>query len=177
MTRGTTAWALAAAVAALLAACGGDDEGDRGTTAAGPRPATTTTAPSSASARSGSCEPTSADQLGPFYEPGAPVRARVGDGYVLSGTVRDTRCRPLPGARIEFWLVNPQGEYDDAHRATVRADATGHYRFQSNRPVSYGGRPAHIHVRLSAPGHAVLVTQHYPREGQNTATFDLVPER
>ena len=66
------------------------------------------------------CTPTRADALGPFYEPGAPVRAKVGSGYLLTGKVRAARtCRPLPRARIEFWLVNERGEYDDEHRATV----------------------------------------------------------
>src|SRR3712207_7896038 len=30
-------------------------------------------------------------------------------------------CKPIGNARIEFWLANPRGEYDDAHRATVFA--------------------------------------------------------
>jgi hypothetical protein len=33
------------------------------------------------------CKPTQPDMLGPFYEPGAPVRTSVGSGYVLSGRV------------------------------------------------------------------------------------------
>jgi hypothetical protein len=33
------------------------------------------------------CKPTQPDMLGPFYEPGAPVRTSVGSGYVLSGTL------------------------------------------------------------------------------------------
>jgi hypothetical protein len=33
------------------------------------------------------CKPTQPDMLGPFYEPGAPVRTSVSSGYVLSGTV------------------------------------------------------------------------------------------
>jgi catechol 1,2-dioxygenase len=41
-------------------------------------------------------------------------------------------------------------------------------------PVSYGGRPPHIHLRVTAPGYEELVTQHYPERGQRKATFDLV---
>src|SRR5688572_12286346 len=82
------------------------------------------------------CQPTAADALGPFYEPGAPVRDEIGTGYVLSGRVVSSRdCRPLPDAEIELWLVGPDGRYDDAHRATVPVDARGEYRFESNRPV------------------------------------------
>lgn len=120
------------------------------------------------------CAPTRADALGPFYEPGAPVRSRVGTGYVLRGRVLTTRCRPIARARIELWLVNPRGRYDDAHRATLFAARDGRYRFQSNRPVAYQGRPPHIHLRVSARGFRTLVTQHYPRSGRTTAVFNLV---
>jgi protocatechuate 3,4-dioxygenase beta subunit len=128
-------------------------------------------------ARSASCEPTPPDMLGPFYEPNAPVRTSVGSGYVLAGTVLDAGdCEPVGGARIEFWLANPEGEYDDAHRATVPVGAGGEYRFESNVPVSYGGRPPHIHLKVTAPGYRELVTQHYPDAGQKRANFDLVLE-
>jgi protocatechuate 3,4-dioxygenase beta subunit len=125
------------------------------------------------------CPPTRADALGPFYKPGAPVRAKVGaGGYVLSGQVRNARtCRVIARARIEFWLVNEQGEYDDAHRATVFSRRNGRYRFESNRPVGYGGRPPHIHVRVTARGFRTLVTQHYPRGSRRSATFNLVLTR
>jgi catechol 1,2-dioxygenase len=121
------------------------------------------------------CKPTQPDMLGPFYEPGAPVRTRVGSDYVLSGTVLDAEeCEPIPNARIEFWLANPRGEYDDAHRARVFAGQRGGYRFESNVPVSYGGRPPHTHAQVTASGYEELVTQHYPERGQRKANFDLV---
>ena len=121
------------------------------------------------------CKPTQPDMLGPFYEPGVPVRTSVGSGYVLSGTVLSAEeCKPIPKAKIEFWLANPRGDYDDAHRATVFAGERGRYRFESNVPVSYGGRPPHIHVRVKAPGYEELVTQHYPERDQRKANFDLV---
>jgi protocatechuate 3,4-dioxygenase beta subunit len=124
------------------------------------------------------CRPTPPDALGPFYEPGAPVRSKVGMGYVLTGRVLATRtCRAVPRARIEFWLANPSGEYDDAHRATMFSSATGSYRFESNRPPPYSSRPPHIHVRVSARGFRTLVTQHYPRAGRTSAVFNLVLRR
>jgi protocatechuate 3,4-dioxygenase beta subunit len=121
------------------------------------------------------CKPTPDDALGPFYQADAPRRTSVGQGYLLTGVVKSARdCAPIPGARIEFWLAGPSGDYDKDHRATVMADQAGAYRFESNYPPSYSSRPPHIHLRLSAPGFKTLVTQHYPRKGDSEASFDLV---
>ena len=166
-----------------LAGCGGAEPGSsEAEPSTDPPPRTTARAagPSESEVATRStegCEPTRPDMLGPFYEPNVPVRTSVGSGYVLSGAVLGADgCEPVPDARIEFWLANPRGEYDDAHRATVLAGVRGRYRFESNVPVSYGGRPPHIHVRVSAPGYRELVTQHYPDSGQREANFDLVLE-
>ena len=133
---------------------------------------------SSGSDGAAGCVPTRANALGPFYEPGAPVRSKVGSGYVLSGRVLAARtCRPVARARIEIWLANPQGEYDDAHRATLVASRDGRYRLESNRPVAYSSRPPHIHLRITARGFRTLVTQHYPRAAKSTAVFNIVLRR
>ncbi len=129
------------------------------------------------SARAGAapaCPPTAEDVLGPFYRPDAPVRTSVGKGHVLRGTVRSSAdCSPIPGARVELWLAGRNG-YDDAHRATVIADAEGRYRFESEPPGEVERRPPHIHVRVAHPGHRTLVTQEYPAQGKAEETFDLV---
>lgn len=126
-------------------------------------------------AHSETCEPTEPDMLGPFYAPAAPERSKVGDGHVLSGVVRSARdCSPIEGARIEFWLVGPEGRYDDGHRAIVHSDESGTYRFESNFPPGYFGRPPHIHIRVAARGYRVLITQYYPESGTTEGTFDLV---
>lgn len=121
------------------------------------------------------CKPTPPDGLGPFYEPNAPLRTSVGEGYALTGQVKSAPdCSPIPGARIELWLAGPDGKYDDEHRATILTGQTGDYRFQSNFPPKYTNRPPHIHIRVSAEGYKTLVTQHYPQGGSNQGTFDLV---
>lgn len=121
------------------------------------------------------CTPTAPDSLGPFYKPDAPRRSAVGHGYRLTGTVKSASdCAPVPGATIELWLTNPEGQYDDRHRATVVSDESGGYRFESNPPQDYGFRPPHIHMRITAGGFAPLVTQHYPEAGRSEATFDIV---
>jgi catechol 1,2-dioxygenase len=160
----------------VLAGCGDVSESDSSQMAhPSKKGKLTKTAESDAAGRSADCQPTQPDMLGPFYEPGAPVRTSVGSGYVLSGTVLGAaECKPIPNAHIEFWLANPRGDYDDAHQATVIASQRGRYRLESNVPVSYGGRPPHIHVRVRAPGYEELVTQHYPQRGQRKANFDLI---
>lgn len=121
------------------------------------------------------CVATRPDALGPFYKTNAPERASTGRGLVVSGTVRSLRgCTPIPGARIEWWSVNPRGEYDDAHRATQRADGEGRYRYETDSPLPYAGRPPHVHVRITAPGHRTLVTQLYPKTGQRAIETEFV---
>ena len=121
------------------------------------------------------CAPSGPDMLGPFYTPNAPERGQTGRGLVLSGHVRSTGdCAPLPGARIEWWSANTRGEYDDEHRATQIADGQGHYRYETDSPGRYPGRPPHVHVRVTASGHRALVTQIYPRPGDTATATDFV---
>ncbi len=121
------------------------------------------------------CPPTAADSLGPFYVAGAPERSKTGDGLSVEGAVRSTReCKPLPGAKLEWWAANPRGDYDDAHRATQGTDGEGRFRYVTDVPGKYPGRPVHLHVKVTAPGHRVLVTQVYPKPNQATLTQDFV---
>jgi protocatechuate 3,4-dioxygenase beta subunit len=121
------------------------------------------------------CEPTPADYLGPFYIAGAPVRASVGKGYELGGIVRSSdNCVPIANAKIELWLTNSEGVYDDDHRATIYSDDSGAYYFESNFPPGYSGRPSHIHIRISVSGFKTLATQHYPESGSRNGVFDIV---
>jgi protocatechuate 3,4-dioxygenase beta subunit len=131
--------------------------------------------PPAVSADPQQCPPTRPDMKGPFYQPDAPLRDKVGSGYLLTGTVRAAgSCTPIPDARIELWLAGPDGSYGDDYRASLFSDAKGGYRFESHRPPGYHGRPPHIHIRVSAQGFQTLVTQHYPESGASRAEFDLV---
>lgn len=126
------------------------------------------------------CSPTPADSEGPFYKPGAPMKASVGKGYYLSGAVKSAKdCSDIPGARIEFWLAGPSGTYDDEHRAMLLTDPAGRYVFESNFPPEYTDtdfnyRPPHLHIRVTADGFKPLVTQHYPEKGSSKGDFSLV---
>lgn len=121
------------------------------------------------------CPPTPPDADGPFYRPDAPVRDRIGSGYLLMGEVKSAAdCKPIGGARIEIWMAGPDGLYGDPWRATIFARHDGRYHFTSHVPGHYGSRPAHIHLIVNAPGFEELITQHYLVPGAGEAVFDLV---
>lgn len=134
--------------------------------------------PERAAAAVQKCTPTPQDEIGPFYRPNAPVRSKIGSGYLLEGVVRDaSTCLPVSGVRIEFWQAGPGGEYDDAHRATIFSDSKGRYQLETSFPPPYARRPSHIHILVDMRGYAGLITQHYPKVGSTRARMDLVMER
>ena len=108
------------------------------------------------------------DTLSPSYRPGAPVRAVVGHGHVLTGTVRSSRdCAPVAGARVELWPEIAGQGHPDSQRATVVTDAEGRYRFESDPPE-------HIHMLVSASGFEPLASNRYHPEGRAAGRFDVV---
>ena len=110
------------------------------------------------------CAPSRPDALGPFYTANAPERATTGRGLVVTGRVLTIeRCTPLARARLEWWSANPSGDYDE-----------GRYRYETDVRGKYPGRPLHVHVRVTAPGHRALVTQIYPQPGQSAVDVDFV---
>ncbi|MBL8701904.1 MAG: intradiol ring-cleavage dioxygenase [Alphaproteobacteria bacterium] len=93
----------------------------------------------------------------------------------LRGRVVGLDGSPRAGARVEIWQCDAQGVYRHPRderggrrrepgfqgRGFCSADADGAYGFRTIRPVAYPGRTPHIHVKVTAPGHATLVTQAY----------------
>ena len=136
-----------------------------------PSPSRSTAAPAAApAAAGGSCaagyeEP---DSLSPSYRPGAPVREVVGQGHVLTGTVRSARdCGPIAGARVELWPEIAGKGHPDDQRATVLTGPDGRYRFQSDPPE-------HIHMLVSADGFEPAASNRYHPEGRAAGRFDVV---
>ena len=135
--------------------------------------------------------PTASQGEGPFYSAGAPFRAKLspplaqGTVLVVRGRVwgEDTR-RPLAGAVLDLWHADQAGRYDEAgfaNRARIAADETGAYEVETIHPGVYGGRPSHIHYRISQPGYRTLTTQLFfagdPHlKGDSFATRSLVVE-
>lgn len=130
--------------------------------------------------------PTAAQTAGPFYPPG-PLPERdndlvsvkggplaKGEITLLSGNVITMDGRPLAAARVEIWQCNADGRYHHPRDSNdmpidpnfqgygeMVTDAEGAYRFRTIKPVPYPGRTPHIHVRVTAPGLAPLITQLY----------------
>jgi len=121
---------------------------------------------------------------GPFYPVALPadsdadllangaLRYSRGQPAWVDGTVTDLVGRPVRGAVVEIWQCDEQGHYhhpgdgDRADRAfqgfgKVAADAEGRYRFRTIRPVAYGGRAPHIHVKVKLAARELLTTQLY----------------
>ena len=128
-------------------------------------------APVEATAR---CAPTLTDGSGPFGRGAPPRRAKIGTGHVLIGTVLSVDCRPLAGARVHLWQANRLGVYTRAGSATVVTDRAGHFRFEGPRPVSYEGRAPHIHLRILASDHEVLLTRYVAAPGVKRGSIRVV---
>jgi protocatechuate 3,4-dioxygenase beta subunit len=126
------------------------------------------------------CPPTLDDGAGPFGRGAPPRRSKIGTGHVLTGTVLSSvDCRPLAGARVHLWQANRRGQYVRSGSGTVVTDRAGRFRFEGPRPVSYEGRPAHIHLRVVAAEHELLFTRYVPRAGATRGSMRLVliPQR
>lgn len=126
------------------------------------------------------CAPTLDDGAGPFGRGAPPRRAKIGTGHVLTGLVLSSvDCSPLAGARVHLWQANRRGDYVRSGSGTVVTDRAGRFRFEGPRPVSYEGRPPHIHLRVVADGHELLLARYVARPGAQRGSVRLVlrPQR
>ncbi|MDQ1631642.1 MAG: catechol 1,2-dioxygenase [Frankiaceae bacterium] len=112
-------------------------------------------------------------------EKGTPLQFR--------GQVRSVDGTPLPGARVEMWHADDDGFYSQFApgipewnlRGTIVADDSGEFVFTTIQPAPYqiptdgscgrlitaagwhAWRPAHLHLKVSAPDHQLITTQLY----------------
>lgn len=186
--------ALALAAAAplpFLVSCGDDDDD----TVAAPATTPTTPAatalvaaspsatPSSTRAATPACvdddDPTPAQTEGPYFTPDSPERTvlfeegMAGTRLLLTGFVVSTDCEPVANALVDFWQADDAGEYDNEGyrlRGHQFTDESGAYALDTVVPGLYPGRTRHIHVKVQAPGSAVLTTQlYFPGEPRNAS--------
>jgi catechol 1,2-dioxygenase len=112
-------------------------------------------------------------------EPGTPL--------VWSGQVTSTAGESLGGATVELWHADSNGFYSQYApglpewnlRGTFTTDGEGRFSIRTVQPAPYqiptdgacgkliaaadwhAWRPAHLHVKVSAPGHELLTAQLY----------------
>jgi protocatechuate 3,4-dioxygenase beta subunit len=107
---------------------------------------------------------------GPYFRIGAPRRESLiepgitGERMLLTGRVLTPEGKPIPGAVMQFWMSDDQGNYDmvgyKLHGYTF-ADDQGRYRLEAIVPACYEPRHAkHIHVKVQAISRP-LTTQLY----------------
>lgn len=123
------------------------------------------------------CPATIPDGFGPFGRGSPPVRSSIGKGHVLTGVVLSSlNCKPLRRARVELWQANARGKYVRASSGTVLTDGSGRFRFEGPYPPAYEGAPPHIHLRVVAAGHEVLLARYVPARGARRGSVRLVLE-
>jgi len=160
-------WFTAGAAVLALSACGGTS-----TTASTTNAASSAASRSPAAASTDTCptQLTPAQTEGPYFNPGSPARTSLiesgmaGTRLVLSGRVLTPACAPVAGATLDFWQADAAGSYDNSGyrlRGHQLTDAVGRYSLETILPGQYPSRTEHIHVKLGAPGKAVLTTQLY----------------
>ena len=110
-----------------------------------------------------------------------------GTALLFQGQVRNTAGEPLLGALIELWHADDRGFYSQFApglpewnlRGSIVADEQGNFQVNTVQPAPYqiptdgacgalisaagwhAWRPAHLHVKVSAPGHQLITTQLY----------------
>jgi protocatechuate 3,4-dioxygenase beta subunit len=116
-------------------------------------------------------DPTHAVSEGPAYKAGAPMRKELiepgtaGRKFLLRGQVYSAVSeKPIPQATADLWSVQNNGEYDSKGfnlRGRQQTARQGDFEFLTIEAVQYGGRTAHFHFKVSAPGFQPLTTELY----------------
>ncbi|MEU8867242.1 catechol 1,2-dioxygenase [Streptomyces umbrinus] len=129
-------------------------------------------------------------------EASLPMRADEGGTPLLfQGQVRSVDGTPLAGATVDMWQADDDGLYSQFApglsewnlRGTVTADEHGNFKIHTVQPAPYqiptdgscgrlikaagwhAWRPAHLHLKVSAPGHDLMTTQLYFKGGRHLA--------
>ncbi|MCZ0999481.1 catechol 1,2-dioxygenase [Streptomyces mirabilis] len=123
-----------------------------------------------------------------------PMREDEGGTPLLfQGQVTGVDGPPLSGAKVEIWHADDDGYYSQFApnlpkwnlRGTVVADDQGNFKIHTVEPAPYqiptdgscgklidaagwhAWRPAHLHLKVSAPGHQLITTQLYFQGGSH----------
>jgi catechol 1,2-dioxygenase len=126
----------------------------------------------------------------PRYESPATLPMRdneQGTPLLFQGRITNLAGEKLPGASVEIWHADDEGFYSQFApglpewnlRGTVITDADGRYEINTMQPAPYqiptdgscgkliaaagwhAWRPAHLHLKISAPGYQLITSQLY----------------
>ena len=115
-----------------------------------------------------------------------------GTPFLFQGTVTDLDGNPLENAQVELWHADDDGYYSQFApgipewnlRGTIVTGPDGRFTFRTVKPAPYQiptdgscgaliaaagwhpWRPAHLHLKVSAPGKQLITTQLYFEGGQ-----------
>jgi protocatechuate 3,4-dioxygenase beta subunit len=132
----------------------------------------------SASGSTSACNPTLSDGFGPWAQGAkgaAPRRSVFGSGFTLSGKVlRAGDCKPVAGAVVEVWQETPGLGYVRRGRASVVTDKTGAFRIVGPVPRGEGGRPPHIHIRVTQSSFDEVAVTRFVTQGSHRARLTFV---
>jgi protocatechuate 3,4-dioxygenase beta subunit len=86
------------------------------------------------------------------YVPNAPLVENLGEGFVVSGTVRKAgTCEGLGNVRVQIWTATERGgEGEASNRGSVMTNADGTFRLETSPVVPNFGQ-AHIHMAYDDP--------------------------
>ena len=123
-----------------------------------------------------------------------PMRdGEKGTPFVFQGTVTDLDGNPVEDARVELWHADDDGFYSQFApgipewnlRGTILTGSDGRFAFSTIKPAPYqiptdgscgaliaaagwhAWRPAHLHLKVSAPGKQLVTTQLYFAGGEH----------
>ncbi|MBN9789993.1 catechol 1,2-dioxygenase [Pseudonocardia sp. TMWB2A] len=137
----------------------------------------------------------------PEFESEATMPMRAGEKgtpLLFQGTVTDLDGAPVAGATVDLWHADDEGYYSQFApgipewnlRAVIHTGADGHFAFHTMQPAPYQiptdgstgafvdaagwhpWRPAHLHLKVSAPGKQLVTTQLY-FDGGDYVTDDV----
>lgn len=133
---------------------------------------------------------------GPYYIDPDLIRSDIREGLpgvamALRLQVVDQTCRPIPGARVDIWHCDAQGNYSgfagqgsDAARNTAGqtflrgtqiADDAGNVAFRSIYPGWYRGRTTHVHFKVFLDRATLLTGQIFFPDQVSRAVFAQAP--
>mmetsp|Transcript_27415 Transcript_27415/g.66586 ORF Transcript_27415/g.66586 Transcript_27415/m.66586 type:complete len:299 (+) Transcript_27415:136-1032(+) len=105
---------------------------------------------------------------------------------IFNGKVENDLGDPVPGAQIQIWQTDTDGNYDHPsageipqdpsfqYFGTSTSDENGDFQFLTRRPGLYPARPVtHIHFKVWLDGVDIFTSQLYFRD-ENTAFDDML---